>query len=128
MGESVLQSKSYEFALRSVKVGYNLIEKKEFILSKQFIRSSTSIGANVEEAIGSYSRKEFLHKMTIAYKEARETKYWIRLLKDSKWLNESEANELLCELEEILKMSASSIKTLKETKLKIEISSLKSLH
>jgi four helix bundle protein len=115
MAESVLRNKSYAFGLQSVQVGYELIEKKEFILSKQFIRSATSIGANIEEAIGSYSRKEFLHKITISYKEARETKYWIRLLKDSEWLETAKAESLLIDLEELLKMTASTIKSVKSS-------------
>jgi len=113
MGRSILQQKSYAFALLAVELGYKLREKREFILSKQFIRSATSIGANVEEALGSYSRKEFLHKVTIAYKEARETKYWIRLLRDTDWLPIGEADDLMEKLEEILKIAASIIKTVK---------------
>jgi len=116
MAESILRDKSYSFALKAVQVGYQLIEKKEYILSKQFIRSATSIGANMEEAIGSYSRKEFLHKITISYKEARETKFWIKLLRDSEWLEKTKAESLLSDLEEILKMTASTIKTIKTSK------------
>ena len=113
MGNSVLRDRSYEFALKSVRLGYELIEKREFILSKQFIRSATSIGANMEEAVGAYSRKEFLHKITISYKEARETKFWIKLLRDSNWIDTEQAEMLLSDLEEILKMMGATIKTLK---------------
>jgi len=116
MGNSVLRDRTYTFALEAVQVGYQLIGKKEYILSKQFIRSATSIGANMEEAIGSYSRKEFLHKITISYKEARETKFWIKLLRDSEWLEKAKAESLLSDLEEILKMTASTIKTIKTSK------------
>ena len=78
--DNMVQAKSYTFALRIVKLyRYFCIEKKEFILSKQIVRSGTSIGANVEEAIGGQPRKDFLSKMGIAYKEARETHYWLRL-------------------------------------------------
>jgi len=117
MAESILRNKSYEFALASVKLGYELIQKREFILSKQFIRSATSIGANMEEAVGAYSRKEFLHKITISYKEARETRYWIMLLRDSNWIDNERADILLSDLEEILKMMGATIKTLKSENL-----------
>ena len=80
--DNIIQTKSYDFALRIVKLYKHLSqEKKEFVLSKQLLRSGTSIGANIEEAIGGQSRKDFFAKLTIAYKEARESHYWIRLLK-----------------------------------------------
>lgn len=113
MGRSILQQKSYDFALVAVLLGSKLREKREFILSEQFIRSATSVGANVEEALGSYSKKEFRHKVTIAYKEARETKYWNKLLRDTTWIPKREADDLLKNLEEILKIAASIIKTVK---------------
>lgn len=85
--DNIIQIKSYDFALRIVKL-YQFLssEKKEYVLSKQLLRSDTSIGANVEEAIGGCSRADFLHKITIAYKEARETSYWLRLLHDADYL------------------------------------------
>ena len=76
--DNVVQNKSYDFALRIVKVyKYLSQEKKEFVLSKQLLRSGTSVGANIEEAIGGQSKADFFAKLTIAYKEARESKYWI---------------------------------------------------
>jgi len=85
--DNTAQIKSYEFSLRIVKLYQHLSsQKREFVLSKQLLRSGTSIGANVEEAIGGCSRKDFLHKITISYKEARETSYWLRLLHDSDYL------------------------------------------
>jgi len=88
--ENVIQQKSYAFALRIIQLyRYLAQEKKEFVLAKQILRSGTAIGANVEEAIGAQSKKDFLSKMAIAYKEARETKYWLRLLKDTKYLPEN---------------------------------------
>ncbi|GAB7257032.1 hypothetical protein OBPA_14970 [Polaribacter sp. OB-PA-B3] len=82
--DNIIQTKSYNFAVRIIKLYKHLSqEKKEFVLSKQLLRSGTSIGANIEEAIGGQSRKDFLAKLTIAYKEARESHYWIRLLKDT---------------------------------------------
>ena len=80
--DNIVQLKSYAFALRIIKV-YKFLshEKKEFILSKQLLKSGTSIGANIEEAIGGQSKADFFAKITISYKESRELKYWIRLLK-----------------------------------------------
>lgn len=100
--ENVIQDKSYNFAIRIVKLYRHLSEeKREFVLSKQLLRSGTSIGANVEEAIGGQSRKDFFAKLTIAYKEARESKYWIRLLKDTDYLSDKESESILNDIEEI---------------------------
>jgi four helix bundle protein len=89
-------------------------DKKEFVLSKQILRSGTSIGANIEEAIGAQSNKDFLSKLSIAYKEARETHYWLRLLHDSDMLNESEVISILSDCEELLRIIGSIQKKLKE--------------
>jgi four helix bundle protein len=103
--ENIIQKKSFNFAVRSVNAYKYIIEnKKEFVLSKQFLRSSTSIGANIEEAIGGQSTSDFYAKLSIAYKEARETSYWIRLLNKTEYFNNSEAESLLNDLEEILKI------------------------
>lgn len=89
---NIIQEKSYDFAVRIVNLYKHLSqEKKEFVLSKQLLRSGTSIGANIEETIGGQSRKDFYAKLTIAYKEARETHYWIRLLKDTSFLSKDTA-------------------------------------
>ncbi len=86
--DNVIQQKSYAFAVRIVKVyQYLCDEKREFTLSKQLLRCGTSVGANVEEAIGGQSDKDFFAKLTISYKEARETQYWIRLLTDTGYLS-----------------------------------------
>jgi four helix bundle protein len=88
MKENVIQIKSYAFAVRIVKVyKYLCEEKKEYVLSKQLSRSGTSIAANIEEAIGGQTDKDFFAKLTIAYKEARETHYWIRLLTDTDYIS-----------------------------------------
>lgn len=114
--ENIIQTKSYNFALRVVKLYKHLSqEKKEFVLSKQLLRSGTSIGANVEEAIGGQSRKDFFAKLTIAYKEARESHYWIRLLKDADFLSDKESASLLIDIEEILKIIGSIQKTIRNT-------------
>ena len=86
--DNVVQDKSYAFAVRIVRLYRHLAEKKkEYVLSKQILRCGTSIGANVEEAIGGQSRADFVSKMSIAYKEARETAYWLRLMKDTEYLS-----------------------------------------
>jgi len=80
--ENIIQVKSFDFAVRIVNMCRHLIEqKREYILSKQLMRSGTSIGANVEEAIGGQTRKDFGTKINTAYKEARESHYWLRLMK-----------------------------------------------
>ncbi|WP_298119612.1 four helix bundle protein [Flavobacterium sp.] len=113
--ENIIQQKSFAFAVRSINA-YKFLtqEKKEFILSKQFLRSATSIGANVEEAIGGQSNADFISKISISYKEARETIYWVRLLKETSYLNESEANSLLEDATEICKILAKIKITMKK--------------
>ena len=112
--DNVIQVKSYDFALRIIKLSQYLVsDKREFVLSKQILKSGTSIGANVEEAIGGQSDKDFKSKMMISYKEARETKYWLRLLRDSGYLDKTEIQSLLMECEEILKILGSIVKTMK---------------
>ena len=90
--ENLIQEKSYHFALRIIKLHKYLVGKGEYVLSRQILRSGTSIGANVEEAIGCHTSKDFLAKFSIVYKEARETHYWLRLLKDSESLSEKQAS------------------------------------
>jgi four helix bundle protein len=112
--DNVLQDKSYAFALRVVKTYRYLVEeKREFNLSKQLLRSGTSIGANVEEALGGHSTKDFAAKLSIAYKEARETHYWIRLLRDSGYLTTAQADSLLTDIDELLRISGSILRTMK---------------
>ncbi len=82
--ENKIVELSFDFAIAIISLYKQLVEKKEFILSKQLLRSGTSIGANVEEAIAAQSRKDFISKMSIASKEARETRYWLRLLNKNK--------------------------------------------
>ena len=88
MRDNVLQIKSFSFAVKIINMyKYLISEKNEFVLSKQLLRSGTSIGANVEEAIGGQSDKDFLHKVSISYKEARECIYWLKLLKETDYIN-----------------------------------------
>ena len=113
-GKNVVQEKSFSFALRTVKLyRYLSEEKREYVLAKQLLRSGTSIGANVEEAIGGQSEKDFYAKLNIAYKEARETHYWLRLLHKSNYLDEIEAESILADCDELLKLLGSIIKTLR---------------
>ena len=86
--ENIIVTKSYAFALEIVGLYKLLIEEKEFVLSKQILRSGTSIGANIHEGIASESKKDFIHKLGIAAKEARETSYWLNLLKDSSFIDQ----------------------------------------
>lgn len=88
-------------------------EKKEYVLSKQILRSGTSIGANIEEAYQGESKADFIHKLAVANKEAFETHYWIRLLKDSEILEIKIAESLLIDCDELQRMLISSIKTAK---------------
>jgi four helix bundle protein len=105
--DNVIREKSFAFAVRAVKVyKYLVAEKKEVVLSKQFLRSATSIGANIEEAIGGQSRADFAAKIGISYKEARETRYWIRLLEETDFFTRKEAESLLEDIEEILRIIA----------------------
>ena len=113
---NVVQIKSYHFAVRIVRLNQFLTtEKREYVLSKQLLRSGTSIGANVEEAIGGQSKKDFISKMSIAYKEARESHYWIRLLRDTEYINESQKEEYLSLIDELLRIIGSIIKSSKNS-------------
>lgn len=114
MKDNVIRDKSYAFAIRIVKAyKYLCEEKKEYVLSKQLLRSGTSIGANIEEAIGGQSEKDFYSKLTIAYKETRETHYWIRLLTDTEYIAKEQSESILSDTEELLKIIGSIQKTMK---------------
>jgi four helix bundle protein len=117
MNENVIYKKVFEFAIRIVKL-YKFLsnEKKEFIISKQLLRCGTSIGANVNEAISAQSKKDFISKMSIANKEARETKYWIKLLIATDFLNKKESyvKTIQDDVEEIIKILTSIVKTSQE--------------
>ncbi len=114
MKNNIIQKKCYGFALQIIKVyQYLCDERKEFVLSKQLLRSGTSIGANVEEAIGDQSEKDFLSKISISYKEARETHYWLRLLTDSGYIPQEQSASLLKDCEELLKINGRIQKTIR---------------
>ena len=107
--ENIIIDKTFEFSLRIIDLyKYLTIEKKEYILSKQLLKSATSIGANVEEATAAQSRRDFLSKMSIASKEVRETTYWLRLLIKSNYITD---NGILNNSIEIKKIITSIVKT-----------------
>ncbi|WP_017302258.1 four helix bundle protein [Nodosilinea nodulosa] len=114
MAESIVQRKSFEFALRVIRLYKQLQAQREFVISKQLLRSGTSIGANVEEATAAQSRRDFLSKMAIASKEARETKYWLRLLKESDLVNLDLSTEL-SQIDELIRILTAIVKTTKTT-------------
>lgn len=110
--ENNLYDKAYAFALRVIKVyNYLISEKKEYVLSRQLLKSGTSIGANVAEANGGISKADFSSKLSIAYKECLETKYWISLLKDSELIEEKYFQSIFNDADELAKILFSIIKT-----------------
>jgi four helix bundle protein len=115
MKENIINIKSFNFAIRTIKLYQYLIKThKEYTLSKQILKSGTSIGANVEEATGGTSKKDFVNKLSIAYKEARETHYWLRLLKETDYLNIQMFKSLENDSLELCKILFSIIRTSKK--------------
>ena len=113
--DNVVQVKSYAFAVRVVRLYQHLSsKKKERVLSRQLLRSGTSIGANVEEAIGGQSRADFISKLSIAHKEARETVYWLRLLRDTDYLTETEFNSVFADADELLRILVAILNSTKK--------------
>ena len=113
---NVLKDKSYAFALRVIKAyKYLCSDHKEYVLSKQLLRAGTSIGANVAEANQGQSKADFVHKLGIALKEAVETEYWLNLLQDSNYLTESQAQSLLEDCRDLIRILTSSIKTARKS-------------
>jgi len=114
--ENVIKDKSMDFSIRIVNLYKFLCEqKKEFVISKQILRSGTSIGANVAESECSFSKKEFLAKTYIAFKECSETKYWLELLYKTSFLNEKEYTSLLGDCDELYRILAAITKTSRDT-------------
>jgi four helix bundle protein len=111
--ENVVQQKSFDFAVIVVQLCYRLRDSHEYVLSKQLMRSGTSIGANIEEALGGQSRSDFVSKMSIARKEARETRYWLRILKASAIIDLDVSRELGL-VEELLRLLTAIIKSTKD--------------
>ena len=113
---NVIVEKSFKFAVRIVNLYKYLIEKKrEFVLSKQVLRCGTSIGANIEEALGGRTRKDFISTLSIAYRETRETKYWLKLLREFNYINEKMFVSLYSDCEEMSKILSSIIISTKDS-------------
>jgi len=123
MAESLIEVKSFDFALQAINLYKLMQSQREYVLSNQFLRSATSIGANVSEASAAQSRDDFKSKMSIASKEARETKYWLRLLHRSK-LCDVDFSQALSDIEEIIRLLTAIVKTTTQnSKLKTQNSS-----
>jgi len=115
MKESIIKTKSFAFAVRIIKLYQYLCDtKKEYVLSKQLLRSGTSIGANVREGLNAESKKDFIHKLAIAQKECDETLYWLELLKETNYLNQWEFENIQNDAAEIMKITKSIIITTKQ--------------
>ncbi len=115
--ENIVMNKSYAFALRIIKLyKYLIAEQKEYVLSKQVLRSGTAIGALIKEAEHAQSKADFINKMNIALKEANETEYWLMLLKDSDYLDKTMFSSIHNDSNELIKLLASIVKTSKENK------------
>jgi four helix bundle protein len=113
-GDNVTYTKAYNFAIRIVKAyQYLCEEKKEYVLSKQMLRSGTSIGANIAEENGAISEAEFSSKISIAYKECPETKYWLSLLKDTNYISEKSFVSMHTDADEIAKILFSILKKMR---------------
>lgn len=110
MPESIIQRKSFDFALEIIRLYRELVAQHEYVISRQLLRSGTSIGANVEEATAAQSRRDFLSKMAIGSKEARESKYWLRLLQQS-GLVKVDVSELLRLADELIRILTAIVKT-----------------
>jgi len=117
MKENVIKDKSFDFALRIINLyKYLSEEKKEYVLSKQLLRSGTSVGANIRESEHAESKNDFIHKLSISLKEANESHYWIELLYKSDYIKEKEYISISNDINEILKILISIIKTSKKNK------------
>ncbi len=110
MKENLIKTKSFQFSLNAISIYKLLIAKNEYVLSRQFLKSATSVGANVEEADAGYSKKDFAAKMSIASKEARETLYWLRLIEASNFI-EYDFSNIKNECESIIRILTSIVKT-----------------
>jgi len=112
--ENILKEKSYSFAIKIVRLSQYLnANKKEYVISKQILRSGTSVGTLIREAEFGQSKKDFISKMSISLKEANETDYWISILKDTNYIDEAKFKDLNLNISEIIRMLIASIKTAK---------------
>ncbi len=116
MNENILKNKSFKFAVRVVNLyKYLITDKKEFVLSKQLLRSGTSVGAMVRESEHAESKLDFIHKLAIAQKEINETMYWLELLNTTEYISQIEFESINADAIEMIKLITSSIKTAKLT-------------
>ena len=115
--DNIIKNKSLDFAIRIVRLYKHISETShEYVLSKQLLKSGTSIGANVREAIGGQSKEDFIAKMHIALKEVYETEYWLELLYSTDYLTEKEFKSIFADCRELTNILASILKTMKEPK------------
>jgi len=117
MKENIVRDKSYKFAIRIVNLYKILGSRKEFVLSKQLLRSGTAIGALIKESEQAQSRADFIHKVNVALKEGGESEYWIMLLKDTEYISVEEYSSIIADCQELIKLMVCIIKT---SKSKIE--------
>jgi four helix bundle protein len=110
MKDSIVANRSFDFAISIISLYKKMVSVNEYVLSKQLLRSATGIGANIQEALDGQSKKDFIHKMSIANREARETKYWLMLLDKSQLVKE-DYSACLNELEQLINMLTSIMKT-----------------
>ncbi|MDX1651135.1 MAG: four helix bundle protein [Brumimicrobium sp.] len=113
MNENILSQKSFNFSLAIIALYKQLNKEKEYVMSKQLLRSATSIGANIYEANYGCSAKDFVYKLTLSRKEANESLYWLQLLQLAKYMNDQQAKCLIKECEEIMRILTASIQTAK---------------
>jgi TIGR02436 family protein len=117
MTESILKNKSYDFAVRIVRLVQRIqLAKKEFVLTKQILRSGTAVGALVREAEFGQSKADFISKMSIALKEANETEYWLLLMKDTDYIESESFHSLQFTCRELISMLVSTVNTAKRNK------------
>ena len=116
MKETPVRDKSYQFALKIIHLSRVLRKKGEYVIGNQLMKSGTSVGANIEEALAGQSRADFLSKMSIASKEARETAYWLRLIRDSDILDMNTASKYLTEIDELIRLLTSIVKSTSNTR------------
>jgi len=111
---NIIRDKSFQFALKIIELSQSLKEERNYEIANQIIRSGTSIGANVEEAQAAQSKKDFISKLSISSKEARETKYWLRLIKESK-ISNNKLDVLINDCDDLINILTTIVKTSAET-------------
>ena len=113
--DNIIRNKSFDFSVRIVNL-YKILyyQRNEKTISKQLLRCATSIGANIEEGLAAFSKKEFIFKLQISYKEAFESRYWLKLLFKTEYIKQSEFESLLFDVEEIIKIMTAILKSSKE--------------